>query len=220
VRQAQFTISDLKSAILLDPWRQSTLFTKEFRRLLTKRTFNLPAAEEEQGRVILDAEFKHIELLQAQGGRPLKFEFFHPAGVYDNGGIFAEVKANVESVCTAIYLAAARRLADLGNSRLAATMGQLACNEAQHTAVARDLGGLVPSDNAWAPPFFFNVSDAQPVLAPFLNDGEGFVGPVAYPGWERVAAVLGESRARIFPTFLNAFRIFPERASVYPTSAL
>jgi hypothetical protein len=173
--------------------------------LLTMRKFSLTPAEELQAKIILDAELKHLDLLSRAGGQPQTTNFFVPAGVYDSRQRFAQVTAEVETVCTAAYLAASRRLAELGEHRMSATMAQLAANEAQHVAVARDLIGVPPSDNAWLPAIFYNVSDAGPVIAPFLNGAEGFMGPMAFPGFERAQQVLGTVRAAAYPTFMNSF---------------
>lgn len=173
--------------------------------LLTMRDFDLTRAEELQAKVILDAELKHLDLISKAGGRPLATSFFVPADVYETRQRFAQITADVETVCTGAYLAAARRLAELGDHRMSATMGQLAANEAQHVAVARDLIGAVPSDNAWLPALFYNVSDVRPVFNPFLTGGEGFMGPVAFPGFERAQQVLGSTRATAHPTYMNSF---------------
>lgn len=173
--------------------------------LLTMREFDLTRAEELQARVILDAELKHLDLITKQGGRTLTDRFYVPADVYTTRQRFSQITADVETICTGAYLAATRRLAELGNNRMAATMAQLAANEAQHIAVARDLSGNVPSDNAWLPALFFNVSDVRPVFNPFLNGGEGYLGPVAFPGFERAQAVLGTTRATAYPNYMNAF---------------
>jgi hypothetical protein len=173
--------------------------------LLTMRDFELTPREELQAKVILDAELKHLDLISKAGGQPLDTTFFVPADVFKSRQRFGQVTAEVETVCTAAYLAAARRLAELGEHRMAGTMGQLAANEAQHAAVARDLIGAVPSDNAWLPAFFYNVSDAAPVLAPFLNGANGFMGPMAFPGFEKAQQVLGSTRATAYPTFMNSF---------------
>lgn len=173
--------------------------------LLTMRAFDLSSAEELQAKIILDAELKHLDLLSRAGGRPLTTSFYVPADVYRSRARFGQVTADVETVCTGAYLAAARRLAELGEQRMAATMAQLAANEAQHIAVARDLVGAVPSDNAWLPALFYNVSDARPALAPFLGGAEGFMGPVEFPGFEAAQRVLGPTRATAHPTYMNSF---------------
>jgi hypothetical protein len=82
-------------------------------------------------------------------------------------------------------------------ARLVATNEQVACSERQRVAVARDMLGVVPSDIAWAVPAFYNVSDMQPLLAPFLSGGEGFSGPVSYLGREAINALIGEARSSL-----------------------
>lgn len=173
--------------------------------LLTMRDFDLTRAEELQAKIILDAELKHLDLISRAGGKPLATSFFVPADVYKSRQRFGQITADVEIVCTGAYLAASRRLAELGNHRMAATMGQLAANEAQHAAVARDLVGAVPSDNAWLPAIFYNVSDVRPVFAPFLRGMEGYMGPIAFPGFESAARLLGTTRATAQPTYMNSF---------------
>lgn len=50
-----------------------------------------------------------------------------------------------------------------------------------------------------------NVSDTIPTLAPFLNGGSGFIGPVAYPSTVQYnAALAGEKTMRV-PTFTAVF---------------
>jgi hypothetical protein len=67
--------------------------------------------------------------------------------------------------------------------------------------------GVVPSDIAWAVRAFYNVSDMQPLLAPFLSGGEGFSGPVSYPGTEAINALIREARSLLMvpPPFTSAF---------------
>ena len=55
----------------------------------------------------------------------------------------------------------------------------------------RDIGGLVPNNLALPAPIFFDVSNAVPTLAPFLQGGSGFIGPVNYPSAAQISAVLG-----------------------------
>jgi hypothetical protein len=179
--------------------------TTHIHTVLTGRDFALSNFEIQQLKLILDAEQQHLDLIVANGGVPAATQFFTPAGTYQSRLRFATVTADVETVCTALYLAATRRFADLGNARLAATQAQLAANEAQHIGAARQLAGQVPSDIAWAPPLFFNPSDVEPVFAPFLNGGPDFNGPVAYPGIEQVRNTVGDLRARTFPTFTTTF---------------
>jgi hypothetical protein len=100
-----------------------------------------------------------------------------------------QVGSQAETAFVGAYLAATRVFADAGLGKLAATTAQHACSEAQHLALTREIGGLVPNNHALPLPIYYNVSNAVPTLAPFLQGGEGFVGPVSYPGLDNVNAV-------------------------------
>jgi hypothetical protein len=115
------------------------------------------------------------------------------------------VTDQAETAFIGAYLAATRRFADLGQPRLAATAAQVACVEAQHLALAREIGGFVPNDISLGQPIYFNVSDAVPTLTPFLKGGDGFIGPVSYPGKDNVNAVLDGIKARVVPPFTSAY---------------
>jgi hypothetical protein len=204
--QASASESDDSAQTILNLAATAEAFaTTHVHTVLTKRDFALTNAEIQQLKVILDAEQQHLDLIVANGGVPAATQFFAPAGTYTSRIRFATITADVETVCTALYLAATRCFADLGNARQAATQAQLAANEAQHIGAARQLAGQIPSDIAWAPPLFFNPSDVVPVFAPFLNGGENYSGPVAYPGIQAIRSTVGDLRARSFPTFTTTF---------------
>lgn len=175
--------------------------------LLSRRTFHLSNAEELQARVLLAAEMEHLNFLTANGGRAATNQFFFPSALYSDRRTFAVTTAELETVCTALYLAASRRFAELGNPRLAATQGQIACSEAQHVVVARDLIEVVPSDIAWAVPAFYNVSDAQPILAPYLAGGGNKIGPLTAPSGELINRLVGNARSILVvpPPLTRAF---------------
>lgn len=185
-----------------------TFVTTHLTNLLTRRTFSLTPAEELQARVLLASEQAHLNVAMALGGRAATTQFFFPLALYTNRQTFAVTTANLETVCTAAYLAASRRFAELGEVRLAATHGQIACSEAQHIAVARDLIGAVPSDLAWAVPAFYNVSDAQPLLAPYLSASSEYSLAAQYPGMDAITTLIGADAARLLvepPLFTTAF---------------
>ena len=102
---------------------------------------------------------------------------------------------------------AARRFAELGNPRLSATNSQLACSEAQHVAVARNLIGAVPSDIAWAVPVVNNVSETQPFLAPYLSSAGGNTLSAQYPGVDTINQLIGNAKQLLVvpPTFTQVF---------------
>jgi hypothetical protein len=182
-----------------------TLAVTHYYSALTARTFALADDDVVYLQYALDAEQQHLDFLMANGAQALTQQFFVPATLLSDAGVFVQVTTQAETAFVGAYLAATRRFADLGNPRLAATAAQVACIEAQHLALARDIGGLVPNDIALALPIYFNVSDAVPTLAPFLKGGEGFIGPVAYPGKDKIMAALGGVKARAVPPFTSAY---------------
>jgi hypothetical protein len=128
-----------------------------------------------------------------------------PATLLSDPAVFVQTGAAAETAFVGAYLAATRRFAELGVPRLAATTAQHACSEAQHLALIRDIGGLVPNNLALPLPIYYNVSDAVPTLAPFLHGGEGFIGPVSAPTAAQIAATLGGVKSDPSKTFLEVF---------------
>lgn len=182
-----------------------TLAVTHYYSAIMARSFDLEDDEVVYLKFALDQEQAHLDFLMANGGRSLTDSFFVPAQLLSDKGVFVQVTDTAETAFVGAYLAATRRFADLGNPRLAATAAQVACVEAQHLALARDIGGLVPNEATLALPVFFNVSDAVPVLAPFLQGGSGFIGPVKYPTKEQITAALGGVRSRVVPPFTTAY---------------
>lgn len=182
-----------------------TLAVTHYYSALTARKFDLDDADILYLKFALDAEQQHLDFLNANGGRALTDKFFVPANLLSDPAVFVNVTATAETAFVGAYLAATRRFAELGNPRLAATAAQVACIEAQHLAVARDIGGFVPNDISLAVPIYYNVSDAVPTLAPFLNGGEGFIGPVSYPSKDAINAALGGVKAISVPPFTQVF---------------
>ena len=182
-----------------------TLAVTHYYSALTTRTFDLAEDDVVYLKYALDAEQQHLDFLNANGGKALTQQFFVPASLLSDAGLFVQVTTQAETAFVGAYLAATRRFADLGNPRLAATAAQVACVEAQHLALARDIGGLVPNDISLALPVYFNVSDAVPTLAPFLKGGDGFIGPVSYPSRDKIMAALDGVKARAVPPFTSAY---------------
>ena len=172
---------------------------------ITARTFDLAEGDVVYLKFALDAEQQHLDFLNANGGKTLTDKFFVPANLLSDAALFVQVGTQAETAFVGAYLAATRRFADLGLPRLAATAAQVACVEAQHLALARDIGGLVPNNISLALPIYFNVSDAVPTLAPFLKGGQGFIGPVMYPGKDNVSTALGGVKAESIPPFTSAY---------------
>lgn len=158
---------------------------------LTAAKFSVDADAVVYLKYALDAEQYHLDFLKSNGGVALTQKFYVPATLLSDPAVFINVGAVAETAFVGAYLAATRRFADLGIPKLAATTAQHACSEAQHLALIRDIGGLVPNNLALPAPIFLDVSNAVPTLAPFLQGGSGFIGPVNYPSAAQISAVLG-----------------------------
>jgi len=155
-------------------------------------------------KLAMSSELYHLQVLQSLGGASLANEFYVPATFLSNRNTNVATFIAAETAFTGAYLAATRRFAELGNPRLAATTAQHAATEAEHLALTRLIGGFVPNPNALPAPIYYNVSDAVPTLAPFLQGGEGFIGPVPFPGVEAIQRLAGTEAVRV-PVFLNVF---------------
>jgi hypothetical protein len=155
-------------------------------------------------KLAMSSELWHLEILQSLGGASLTNEFYTPTAFLSNKSTNVQTFIAAETAFTGAYLAATRRFAELGNPRLAATTAQHAATEAEHLALTRLSGGFVPNPNALPAPIFYNVSDAVPTLLPFLQGGEGFAGPVPYPGAEAIRTLAGTEALRV-PPFTQVF---------------
>jgi hypothetical protein len=155
-------------------------------------------------KLAMSSELYHLKVLQSLGGASLASEFYTPVNFLARKDVNVATFIAAETAFTGAYLAATRRFAELGNPRLAATTAQHAATEAEHLALTRLSGGLVPNPNALPAPIYYNVSDAVPTLAPFLSGAEGFAGPVPFPGEEAIMRLAGVEAVPV-PVFLNVF---------------
>ncbi|GAB4213106.1 MAG: ferritin-like domain-containing protein [Roseiflexaceae bacterium] len=172
---------------------------------LTAGQFNLSDEDVQYLRLAMDAEKYHLDFLTSAGGRALTQRFYVPANVLTDIDVFVRTGLAAETAFVGAYLAATRRFAELEQPRLAATTAQHAVSEGQHLTLIRDIAGLVPNDLGLPAPVYYNVSDAVPTLAPFLNGGSGFIGPVSYPTAEQYNAALAGEKAVRVPTFTAVF---------------
>jgi hypothetical protein len=168
-----------------------TLATTFYWAALTLAQFKVADDDVAYLKLALDAEKYHLDFLTSNGGKTLATQFYVPANLLSDAGVFVQTGANAETAFVGAYLAATRRFGDLGLGKLAATTAQHACSEAEHLILIREIGGLSPNHLALPLPIYYNVSDALPTLAPFLQGGEGFIGPVAAPTPAQIAAALG-----------------------------
>ncbi|MBC8098717.1 MAG: ferritin-like domain-containing protein [Armatimonadetes bacterium] len=148
----------------------------------------------------LDSELKHKQFLEANGAVSLATEFFVPADLFTDRALFVATSNTAENWFVAAYLSATRRFAVLGEPLLAATTAQLVGVEAEHQALIRLMGGLQPSFQTLKEPLFWNTSEVGALFQPFLEGGEGFVGPAPFPGdAEIMALVAGQEVAAVTP---------------------
>lgn len=152
----------------------------------------------------LSAELYHLDILESLGGKSLASKFYVPAKFLSDKATNNATFEAAETAFTGAYLAATRRFAELGNPRLAATTAQHAATEAEHLALQRLSGGKLPNPNGLPAPIYYNVSDAVPTLAPFLQGASGFIGPVPFPGKDAAKAAAGVEALRV-PVFLKVF---------------
>jgi hypothetical protein len=189
--QAAHNRNDDPQTILNLAATAETLATTFYHAALTLAEFDVDDADVLYLKLALDAEKYHLDFLMANGGRSLTQQFYVPATLLSDPAVFVQVGTQAETAFVGAYLAATRRFAELNEQRLAATAAQHACSEAQHLTLLRGIGGLAPNNLALPLPIYYNVSDAVPTLAPFLQGGEGFIGPVTAPTADQISAVLG-----------------------------
>jgi hypothetical protein len=143
------------------------------------------------------AEQDHLELLMSLGAEPVVSEFYVPETLFSDPALFATISEVAESTFVAAYLAAVRIWSKSAETTaFAVTAAQIAAVEAEHRALVRQIGGLLPNNTSYAQYTAFNVSSVVPVLQPFLDgSGDGFIGPVAPPTADDIAAIRAEAEA-------------------------
>lgn len=161
------------------------------------------------------AERSHYDLLLSLGAVPVATRFHIPEMLYRDKALFNSITLTAETTFVSAYLAATRIFSELGETAFAVTAAQIAGVEAQHLALARQIAGLLPNDRSYQEFQFANVSDAVPVLQPFLDGtGEGFIGPITAPSDDEVAEVRAQAEALGYTS-----GILPYAATVAGTTA-
>ena len=144
------------------------------------------------------AEQDHLELLMSLKAVPVVTEFYVPETLFSDQKLFAAVTEVAETAFVGAYLAATRAFSNAGAPQFAVTATQIAAVEAEHRALARQIGGNLANNISYAQYTLQNVSDAVPVLQPFLDgkpkdDSLGkFVGPVKPPTADDIAKIRAE----------------------------
>jgi hypothetical protein len=134
------------------------------------------------------AEQDHIDILELLGGQPLATTFSTPDGTktFSDVGTFTTTLVALETAFVAAYLAAVNEAAAAGRADVAQLAARIASVEAEHKALARDIGGMVPADNtSFQKLLFSKVGDAAAALqslgflSPFGSNSFSYPGPVA-----------------------------------------
>ncbi len=114
----------------------------------------------------------HELFFVANGGTPLASTFSFPHGddTFENLSTFIATQQQLEGVFDSAFLAAIHEFASMGQPVLARIAGQIATIEAEHRALGRYIGGLVPADN-WA---------FSPVLIPSVGAAPAIVKEAGY----------------------------------------
>jgi len=158
------------------------------------------------------AEQDHLELLTSLGAKPLFTEFYVPETLFSDQKLFSAVTEVAETAFVGAYLAATRIFsASKDTTKYAVTTAQIAAVEAEHRALARQIGGNLPNNISYAQFTLNNVSDAGAVLQPFLDgkpadDSLGkFVGPVKPPTADDIAKIRAEIDALKYDESVKPF---------------
>ncbi|HEX2619320.1 MAG TPA: ferritin-like domain-containing protein [Phototrophicaceae bacterium] len=154
------------------------------------------------------AEQDHFELLTSLGAVPVVTEFFVPEALFSDIDLFTATTEVAETTFVAAYLAATRIFAEGGKdtAAYAVTTAQIAAVEAEHRALIRQIGKKLANGLSYAMYQVHNVSDAVPVLQPFLDGkAEGFMGPVAPPTADDIAAIRAEAEALGYDTTVKPY---------------
>lgn len=120
----------------------------------------------------------HQQFFAANGGKSLADTFSFPQGpqTFTDLKTFIATQQQLEGVFDSAFLAAVFEFAQLGRPDLAQIAGQVACVEAEHRALGRAIGGLVPADNwAFTPVLIATVGDAPALIqkAGYLSSASG-----------------------------------------------
>jgi len=141
------------------------------------------------------SEQDHYELLVSLGAAPVVSEFYVPETLFSDKALFTATTQVAETAFVGAYLAAVRIFSQSADTTpYAVTCAQIAAVEQTHLALIRQIGGMLANNTSYAQYTAWNVSSVVPTLQPFLDgSGEGFVGPVAAPSADDVAAIRAEA---------------------------
>ncbi len=158
------------------------------------------------------AEQDHLDLLVSLGAEPVVTEFYVPEMLFSDQALFSAVTEVAETAFVGAYLAATRVFSKSEETTpFAVTTAQIAAVEAEHRALVRQIGGRLANNISYAQYTLNNVSDAVPVLQPFLDgkpadDSLGtFIGPVAPPTADDIAGVRAQAEMLGYDSTVQPF---------------
>lgn len=110
----------------------------------------------------------HQDFFASAGGKYLASDFSFPQGqeTFEDLNTFIATQQQLEGVFDSAFLAAVKEFGLQGRPDLSQIAAQVACIEAEHRALGRAIGGLVPADNwAFTPVLIAKVGDAPALVA-------------------------------------------------------
>lgn len=180
-----------------------TLACTHYYSVLTESDVPLTPDEVDMFKGVLDAEWQHLDYLNANGGQSLASEFYFPPEIYTDRDQFSALTELIESTFVAAYLAATHGLAERGEPLLATTMAQVAAIEQEHLAIARTIAGRRLNALGFARALFYNMSEAGPALQPFLQKGQNNWVARPFPTASDIQAQVGDAGVVAVTTFVN-----------------
>ncbi len=136
----------------------------------------ISGADKEYIRAALIEEQIHENFFASAGGKVLASTFSFPNGqaTFEHLKLFIQTQQQLEGVFDSAFLAAVKEFGLQSRPDLSQIAAQIACIEAEHRALGRAIGGLVPADNwAFTPVLIAKVGDA-----PALVKQAGYLSPV------------------------------------------
>lgn len=142
-------------------------------------------------------EYQHIQLLKGLGGLSLTGSdapsISFPNGTFEKADSFLGLLETLERAFIGAYLAAVSYWASESQPVYAEGAAQIMGVEAEHRTLGRVAAGINPPNNLiLEEAVFANVSDAVPVLLPFVTGGSGFTA-YAFPTDGQIRAAVTSS---------------------------
>jgi hypothetical protein len=146
-------------------------------------------------RVALDQEHHHYHYLLDNGAIPGDTAFYFPANTFgfDDLVRFLATLDTLETAILGLYLAASRRFGELGDAVSAELMGQFVGIEAEHRVLGREIeqnSPPAPNNLCFEQAVVATVGQVANLLAPYMNGGDGMVGPFSLPTDTAVTAAV------------------------------